>query len=452
MSCGQMVGSMKIAELSPGVADAERADSRGTSSVRVAGALSAVTIFTAVSGLLTGPLLARALEPTGRGLLAAILVPVGLAATVGQLGMAAFVARESARGTDTRKLVPTIGVLVIGMGLAILAVVAALLAGPVHMDPVVEHYLLLGMALLPGVLLSSLLADVCWGQRRWRTLIAARLLPPIVYVIATVTLYVTDALTLQTAALVNLSGALAALPLLLMVQRQNLRPRFFPRLAWRGMRFGLQAWPGSLAALANGRLDQLLMIPLASPRQLGLYAVAVAVSSFSSFIVPSIATAAFPQLARGNTGGFPATVRVTFALLILIGATIAALVPFVIDGLFGSAFSDAKVLAWILIVAEIPHGLTILMMYALTAANHPRRSTYGELVTLVITVPGLLIFLPLGGATAAALVTLVAYTIAYLVVMPMCISTLDLRIRSIIPTTTDFQLAFTMAYHRLRLS
>lgn len=63
----------------------------------------------------SGPLLARALVPEGRGDLAAILLPITLAPVLFGLGLGTFVTRETARGRPLSVLLGSVGPLIINV-------------------------------------------------------------------------------------------------------------------------------------------------------------------------------------------------------------------------------------------------------------------------------------------------------------------------------------------------
>ena len=58
----------------------------------------------ALVGILTGPLQARALGPTGRGELAAVMTPLGFLPTLASLGLGTYVERMVARGKTASRL------------------------------------------------------------------------------------------------------------------------------------------------------------------------------------------------------------------------------------------------------------------------------------------------------------------------------------------------------------
>src|SRR5436190_21179566 len=103
--------------LSPGVSDdsATPAD-RPRSLMQVTARLATANFSLLAISLLTGPLQARALGPTGRGELAAIAVPATLIPTITSVGLGSFAIFATAKGRDVGALLGTMGALLACIG------------------------------------------------------------------------------------------------------------------------------------------------------------------------------------------------------------------------------------------------------------------------------------------------------------------------------------------------
>src|SRR5690349_16772865 len=80
--------------------------------------LTAVQVLQLLAGFVTGPLLARALGAEGRGLLAAIAVPLGIAPFVAQIGLGAFAVNRVAKGIPPRRVFGSLAIPLIVIGAA----------------------------------------------------------------------------------------------------------------------------------------------------------------------------------------------------------------------------------------------------------------------------------------------------------------------------------------------
>jgi O-antigen/teichoic acid export membrane protein len=391
----------------------EQRPRRRRSALRVYGGFSALQAATYALGFITAPIVARALGPQGRGLLAAIIVPTSIAPWVFQFGTGLFAAREAARGTPAGRLLGSVGLLSLAFGLlsAALAVPIADLLANGH--PVVKTYLLISFATLPISLVILLVSDIVWGLERWGTVMMTRLSPIVAAAIGVIVLHIVGDLTVGTAAAVTLASSLTQLVPLFLVRRAFRRLEFSGALVIRAMRFGSKVWLGTLAQTANQRLDQLLMIPLLPARQLGLYAVAVSVTGVSGFASAPIASIALPRVAMDEEGVAAKATRL--GLLTALGGSVVTGVGtlLLLPVVFTNAFAGAVPLTLLLLVASVFSSGSAILAPALAAADRPSASSVAEGVGLVVTVPGLLILLPAIGATGAAVTTIAAYAAGF---------------------------------------
>ena len=167
--------------------------------------LSAANILVAVTALATGPLQARALGVEGRGLLAAIIVPLTFAAQLIPLGLHEFATRLIGRGQPVGvvfgSLAPPI-VLTGAIGAVLLVPLSGVLAGG---HAVVREFLLIGGLLLPVTALGALLLSVASGLQRWKVVAADLTSGALASAVVVVVLYFAHALTVSTAALAALA-------------------------------------------------------------------------------------------------------------------------------------------------------------------------------------------------------------------------------------------------------
>jgi O-antigen/teichoic acid export membrane protein len=376
----------------------------------VSARLGTANLLVAATTFIAGPIVARTLGPTGRGFLAAVLVPPGLAVFVLQIGLGYYAARAAAQGERPGALTASLGTATFAVGLLGAAALIPAAAGFSQGNDTVHTYLLVGFALIPLQLLTLLAQDVLWGLERWRPLLISRVMPPCVVLGCTIFLAATGTLTVATAALVNLVPT-ASIGVVLIASRRDLRPSGFrPAIVRRAFAFGVRGWPGTLANVANIRLDQLVMIPLVNARQLGLYAVATTIATLVTYVVGPLGGAMYPRVAAGDTQLVARTARATVAGVIVIELAIAAVAPIAIPLVFGHAFSSAVLLVWLLGVAALPQATANLLAGALLAAGRPLPASYSEFAAVAVTVPGLLILLPPLGAVGAALVSIAAYS------------------------------------------
>jgi O-antigen/teichoic acid export membrane protein len=407
-------GARESLEVGPTASQATET-TRGWSLTRVVGGFSLVNAIVMLAGLVSGPLQARALGPAGRGELAAITVPLTIAPVLVGLGLGAYAARASARNAPLGTLIGTVAALLLLIGVVIAGVSPAVADVFAAGRETVYVFLIIGFALMPFSLFTYLLWGVNQGLERWRPMAMNRLTPPVLGTAAIAILFALDELTLGTAAAVFLSvGVLAQLPLF-NVLRSATRVRFDRRVAREALVFGFPAWIATLGGYANFRLDQLLMIRLTSSAELGFYAVAATLAAFSVILTGSIQTAIVPRVARGDRELAQRATRMSVTIVGTATVLAAALTPFVLPALFGHDFEPAVPMALILLAAGIPYAGVQVLSVVLTAWGHPKAPARAEVAALAITVPGLILLIPLLGGRGAALVSLAAYSTNFLI-------------------------------------
>jgi O-antigen/teichoic acid export membrane protein len=383
---------------------------------RAIGSLTVVNAITFGTALVSGPLLAHALGPEGRGLLAAILVTTTFAAWLFDFGRAAYCGHAAARGMDVGVLFGSMLVLCAVSGLAGLGVGIAAAPLVAQGRDVVSTYLSIGFILLPLGLAITVLSGISIGLERWSAVIAYRLILAFGSLLALVVLFAAGSLTVGSAVIVTFVATyVAAIPLLRTVWRHRLRAS--PEVMRTGSVFGVKAWTGGLASMANLRLDQLLMAPLVSTRQLGYYAVAVTLSSVSGIFTGAAMQVVTPRAASGRVDEVASITRISLIVVCGLAVALAVTAPFVLPFLFGSAFGAAVPMAEVLLVGAIPLGGVAVLGSALTGAGHPGGTARAELIALFVTVIGLLVFLPSYGGMGAAVVSAAAYTLDFAILV-----------------------------------
>jgi len=379
--------------------------------------LSGVQVFQLLSGLVTAPLLAHALGARGRGLLAAVAVPLGVGGYVLQLGLGQFAVNRVAQGTRVNVVFGSLALPLVLVGCLVGALSPEIAHGLSGGQQPVERYLTIGFVMMPVTLLIFLSMCIATGLARWRALAVGRLVSPLVMCVGVVVLAALGELTLEGAIILTLVSGLLPIVALSSILRLGFPPVVDARLVRRGLSFGSRASVGVIATMANQRLDQLLMVPLVPPRQLGLYAVAVTIASLSAVLASQIVTVVLPRISAGEAHLLAQATRyvvfVTAAngVLIAIG-TWLFLVPF-----FGADFAGARPLVYVLVIGYVFLAGLSTLSQGLPAVGRPGAPSVGETISLAITVPGLIVLLPTMGAMGAALVSVVAYTTTFAVLV-----------------------------------
>ena len=399
--------------------------------------LTGVNVVGAAMGFITGPLLARALGATGRGDLAAVLVPFSLAPAILGLGVAGFAYRELPRGRPFPEVLGSLGLPLVVLGCVAIAIAVPVSDALAGGREVVRTYLVIGFVVMPLVLLARLLLNSLSALERWRSVLATSLTPFAVNCAAVVALYVLGDLTVATAAAAAIAATLLSvipgLPLL-----RTGRPIFHVNIARAGFAFGLRSWFGGLAQIGNARLDQFLMITVVAPRELGLYAVAVTIAGASGAATGALTPPLMTRIAAGELHLMAQAVRIMVGSTAALNLLLVLVTPVLLAVLFGSQFSASYPMALILFVAQIPLSGTMVLSSALQADGAPLIPSLAEGLALVITVAGLLVLLRPYGGVGAAIVSVGAYGASFAFQLVMTRRRTGTPIREfVIPTRAD---------------
>jgi O-antigen/teichoic acid export membrane protein len=183
------------------------------------------------------------------------------------------------------------------------------------------------------------------------------------------------------------------------------------------LRYGGKALPGTLSDLANNRLDQIIILPILGAKELGFYAVAVGINFVLLQLGISMAVGTYSRVSVGDRPGrhSPAArqLRRTLIFTGTLGIALMVVIPVVIPLLYGNAFQDSVGPALVLVPGTVFYCLYIVSFQIANALNVPQKASTGSVVALVVTVVGLLVFVPRYGIIAAALVSTVAYVVRF---------------------------------------
>jgi O-antigen/teichoic acid export membrane protein len=166
--------------------------------------------------------------------------------------------------------------------------------------------------------------------------------------------------------------------------------------------------------MMNERLDQLVISIFLAPIQLGLYVTAVTMTSLTNLIGQSVATAAFPVVARtadesARRDSVRNFVRLALAGSIAVSVPLLIVAPQLIRFFFKDPYVDAANVARVLIVAAVVLSTNRVLGASLRALGRPLDAGVPEFLALAVTVGGLALLLPLFGIMGAAVVSLLAY-------------------------------------------
>jgi O-antigen/teichoic acid export membrane protein len=366
-----------------------------------------------LSALLTGPILARALNPTGRGELAAVLAPIALIVLVLNFGVPESLTYHVASRRIATDAAVRLG-LVLGVGCGVLAglVIAALTPVILASYPHVHGLSYALAATLPVLMGFGMWRNVAQGAQRFDLPnherwfgIAMRL--PLLAAFA-----LAGSLTVTAAAWFTHGTAVVATVMLFPIARgawRSGRARVARDDVRAILRYGMRTWSGTLGYIMLLRIDQVLIAPLGSARQLGLYAVAAGVADFPAVAFAAVRDVMFATSAERSDPSLSArATRAVVALLAPVCIAFALLAPLVVPLLFGRSFSDAVPASQLLVLAAVPGGVDVVLGSGLLAAGRPGVRSVVQVSAAALLVVGLFVLVPSHGAVGGATAALVA--------------------------------------------
>ncbi len=382
--------------------------------------------FIASAGVLainisTGVLLARALGPSQRGLLAAVLLWPTILGNIGVLGLLEAATYHVARGTSPAGTVLGSGlVLVLLQALLFTLLCAGLI--PLVFAQRGAHALTDAYVFLPYIPLNIatlFLAGVLNGRQRYASVQALRVTVVLLTAVLLFGLLVAGSLTLLHAVVSYLLAATGTLLLgiWLLIRSEPLALHFSRQLIRQLFAFGIRSHASNVSSQFNQRLDQLVISAFLAPFKLGLYVIAVTLTSLASLVGESVTWIALPVIAALEPGEERTRTACRFVSLTLLVSALSSLpilifISPLIDLFFGHAYHGAANVSRLLLVGVVLFATNRAFEAVLRGVGRPLDAGVAELIALGATCGGLAALLPLLGLLGAAITSALAYGVS----------------------------------------
>ncbi len=177
-------------------------------------------------------------------------------------------------------------------------------------------------------------------------------------------------------------------------------------------REGLVLLPSSLALAGTLRLDRLLLVGLASPAALGVYASVATMTELVAWPVQAWADSRLGRWRLAHQRGELLLLRplvVTAGFLAVAGVAVAVAVHVVLVPLLGAAYASAGELVAPLVVAAAVFGLSQLAITGLIAQGRAGVASGVEVAGFVVSVAAYVMLIPALGGLGAAYGSLAGY-------------------------------------------
>lgn len=367
------------------------------------------------AGFASSAMLARWLEPAGRGEIAAAMLWPNVVIYLACLGMMEAILYFAALpGADPRPIFATSLAIAIVQSLMVLP--PAYLAMPwllSSQSPDVIDACRLLLLIVPISLITQYNISILHAGFQIRWVNYVRLLIPAGTLAGIGALHAGDRLAVLTITLLHLGLNLV----LLCLTTLRLRPvlSFAPdvRLARRMLRYGFAAHVGSVSQGAQLKLDQLVLAGFFAPTELGLYVVAVSATSPTQALSTAITNVLRPFITRQSASAnqddrLRAGLRQYWTASVVLTLAVGVAIVWAIPTVFGDEFARSIWPAEILLVAALFAGAKEVLAGGTRARGDAWLSSKADIVAAAVTIVTLVLLLPTFGILGAALATLIA--------------------------------------------
>lgn len=365
--------------------------------------------------LLLGPVLARELGPEGRGFYAAIINSIVLIGILGTFGS------QHALGMllVNKKISISLSLSLLNHALLVCTIPALIILFVINQinfgsDYVYLRYSFLLMIFLPFQILQNLLYGVANGIGDFRLIAYSKIQVSFGRFLFLTILCLSFSLTAITAAFVVF---LSQLPSILWCKRK-LAPYRDDRhpvgISTRDfLNISVKSFTGLASSILLNRFDQIIGLSIIGPRQLGFYAVAVAIAEIPD-AVSSSSRIKILGTRIAKTNEIQSIIRLTWLGTMFISATIGILGTLLVPHIFGVDFQSAVIPLIILCFAAPMNSISLCLTAVLITSENQVDESKSYFYASIVGISSL-IALGQFGAIGASISSLVGYTICLIV-------------------------------------
>ncbi|MFC6015990.1 O-antigen ligase family protein [Plantactinospora solaniradicis] len=387
---------------------------------------SVANLLIPISGLLVSPFLSRELGPDGRGLYAALTLPIVVCGWIGTYGLQDALSYHLRTGRLSKRNAAKVSVIAsvpLGLlGIVLLAVLGLFVFS--DGDGRYGQFLLLAL-LAPLHILANLLIGALTGASDIRGVNLVKVVPALLRT----ALVVFGCLMLDLSAywagllfVASVSGGLV----LGLVRLRSAPERVDPPGEGAGeppeppdgtvpvrslLAYSLTCLPGVLAAISSARLDQIVGLPVIGARELGYYAVAVSVAEIPMVIATAARTVLMGRPGSDDRRRGSAVARLAVLASTVASGVLAAIAGVAVPWVFGDAFAPAVVPTVILCAATTLYTSMVIFSAVLLANGRAAWSSGALVAGSVLGIVLLFLLAPMG-AVGAALASLAGYGVS----------------------------------------
>lgn len=381
-------------------------------------------------------ILAKALGPEGRGILALLLIYPQLFISIAEGGMRqATVYYTGQQSISDARIFGASIIYTLVSALIFSSLIVFMLSRSDDYDYTLPMMIAAAL-LLPVNLFMNAIRGVFLGKQHIRPFNTSQWLQKVVLVGLYAVLYALNLLTVETAVLCMLGAVLLGfLPALVFFFRNLfVRMEFSLDALWRMVRKGAVFAAALFLIEANYKLDILLLGWLSSSAEVGLYAVAVSMGEMLWQLPAAVGLVVFSRSANVKDparwhGELARSVRISLWVTLLGALVLLIAAPLLFDILFGEDFSRAASMTlWLL------PGLVLMVVFKLlnmdlAGKGKPQVSLFIMLPALALNVGLNYLLIPTLGGNGAAIASTISYLMAASAMLLVFCRMHELRIR-----------------------
>lgn len=422
-----------------------RASSHGSKAVAHS-ILNKILIILLQAG--TGIVTARALQPAGRGELAAMILWSQFVANLTSLGVPSSLIFFLRRQPENRtRLIGTGFFMATFLGIFGGLIAAVALPWWLHQySPSIVHAAQMFLIITPICSLTLAGRAILEASDAFNMSNAIQTLTPLVTLMGLLLFAAFHHLNPYTAGLCYIIAAFPAFVLMLTkvgkVGFQKIG--FDPAMCRLMISYGVRSYGIDLLGTLALQVDQVLVVSLLSPSAMGSYVVVLSLSRMMNLFQNSVVMVLFPKA----SGRSPEEVvhltgrsaRVSGMITIICGLFVCLAGPILLRILYGKEYVSAVGALRILVIEVILSGATFVLAQAFMALGRPGVVTMLQGVGLSLSIPLMLWFIPRYGIYGAAVSLLLSTTARFLFIYTGFRRFLKIDAPKMVPTRSDINL------------
>ena len=387
-----------------------------------------------LAGGVLSVVIARTIGPSGNGRFALLVTLTGFAALFVSLGLTAGLTYEiSRRRWSVRQAFRTTypAALVLGLAGFLGGLGFFVLTDETVFRGIPTGLAILALSELPAVLAFQYADVIMLARERYESYAGLELAHSTTFLLIGAGLAIPFGLTgavigLPAAAVV---GALVGALLLVREARRDQVVDSGDSLP-RALRFGLQSWASNLLQQINYRFDVLILGGFATARDVGVYSIALTLTSAAWVLPQGLQTVLFPRVAsleestlageisaEESDAALAKAVRHAVLLSLPAGVLISVLLVVAVPLLYGGKFAETTPLGFVLLPGVLMIGVAKVLSSAIAGRGYPRYTLYFGAISVPLTLALYFTLIPAFHAWGAAIGSSLSYGLTALLAL-----------------------------------